>query len=116
MNTAQSGRPSDETAYRAIDQIKKNLLPWAMECIKASKPLTPPITLAKPVKIFHLFVGALSHQQYDELLAGDIPYNELERQAFVKLAETFKLVPSASKDATTKTNKEPGTGSGQAQK
>ena len=113
---AQNGRPSEETAYLAIEHIKKELLPWAIERIKEGQPLEPPTTLAKPTKIFHLFVGALSRQQYDELVNGDVAFNPAEKQAFVKLAETFKLVPSASKDATTKTNKEPGTGSGQAQK
>ena len=107
---AQSGRPSDETAYLAIDQIKKNLLPWAMECIKASKPLTPPITLAKPVRIFHLFVGALSHQQYEDLLVGDVPFDQAEKDAFVKLAETFNLVPPPVPSTAAKPGKGPGTG------
>ena len=81
-----------------------------MECIKASKPLTPPITLAKPVRIFHLFVGALSHQQYEDLLVGDVPFDQAEKDAFVKLAETFNLVPPPVPSTAAKPGKGPGTG------
>jgi hypothetical protein len=112
----QSGRPSEETAYLAIAHIKKDVLPWAIECIKEGKPLAPPITLSKPIRIFQLFMGNLSRQQYEELVNGDVAFNPAEKDAFVKLAETFNLVPLASKDATAKTNKEPGAGSGQARK
>ena len=111
----QNGRFSEETAYLAIAHIKKEVLPWAIDCIKEGKLLAPPTTLDKPIRIFNLFVGALSRQQYDDLLVGDVPFDQAEKDAFVKLAETFKLVPPASKDAAAKTNKEPGTGSGQAQ-
>lgn len=107
---AQTGRPSQETAYLALEHIKKELLPWAMERLRAGQPLALPITLAKPTKIFHLFVGALSRQQYDELVNGDVAFNPAEKEAFVKLAETFNLVPPPSKDAPAKAQTGPGTG------
>ncbi len=107
---SQGGRFSEETAYLAIGHIKKDLLPWAIEQIRAGQPLTPPTTLAQRTRLFQLFLGALSRQQYDDLLVGENPFNKEERQAFVKLAETFNLVPPPVQGPAAKDQKGPGSG------
>jgi hypothetical protein len=43
-------------------------------------------------------------------LGGDVPFNEEERQAFVKLAETLNLVPPPGQGTAAKTQN--GSGSG----
>jgi hypothetical protein len=55
-------------------------------------------------------LGALSRQQYDDLLVGENPFNKEERQAFVKLAETFNLVPPPVQGPAAKDQKGPGSG------
>jgi hypothetical protein len=109
---SRNGRFSEETPYIAIEHIQKELLPWAIEQIRTGQPLNPPVTLAKPARMFQLFAGALTRPEYDDLLAGDVPFNAEEREAFVKLAETFNLVPPPVQTPTAKSEK----GAGQPQK
>jgi hypothetical protein len=90
---AHDGRPSAETGFLALERIKRDLLPWAIEQIKAGQPLTPPISLATPTRIFKLLLGSISPQVYYDLISVDVAFNTDEREAFVKLAETFNLVP-----------------------
>ncbi len=90
---AHNGRPSAETGFLAIERIKRDLLPWAIEQIQAGQPLTPPPSLANLIRLFKLLLGSISSQEYYDLISVDIAFSPDERQAFIKLAETFNLVP-----------------------
>jgi hypothetical protein len=95
-----------------VSKIKEELLPWAAALVKENQPLQPPPELEKVVRIFTLFVGALTAAQFDEFMAKDVPFDAEERKVFIKLAEAFKLVPKGATSGTAATN--PSTSSGGA--
>jgi hypothetical protein len=97
-------RFTDETAYLAVTRIKKDVLPWATTCLKENRPLEPQPDMEKPVRIFTLFVEALSPAQFDEFATKDVPFDAEERKVFIKLAEAFKLVPKGAACGTAVTN------------
>ena len=72
--------------------------------------MQPPPEVEKPLRIFTLFVGALPAVHFDEFATKDDPFYAEERKVFVKLAETFKLVPkgSAYETAVKDTSTSPG--------
>ena len=58
-----------------------------------------------------MLLGSISAQEYYDLISVDVAFNTDEREAFVKLAETFNLVPPPG-STTAKSEK----GAGQPQK
>jgi hypothetical protein len=97
-------RFTDDTGYLAVMRIKKEVLPWATSCLKENRPFEPPSEMERPVRLFTLFVGALSPVQFDEFATKDDPFDAEERKVFVKLAEAFKLVPKGAASGTAVTN------------
>jgi hypothetical protein len=92
-----TGRLSQEAAYKALDEIRKTVLPWGVARLKAGQPLDPTSDLPQPTRIFQLLLRAMTRAQYDDLVARDEPFSADERRAFIGIAEALGVVPQPEK-------------------
>jgi hypothetical protein len=82
---------SEKAAVIALDEIKKSLLPWAIERLRTGQPVDPTPHLPNPTRIFQLLLRALTREQFDELATKDTEFGKEERRAFVAIAESLGL-------------------------
>ena len=96
-----SDKLSNEAAYIALAEIKKKLLPWVTERIKAGESIEPRAFLPKETRIFELLMRSITKEQYDVLMTKGIGIAEDEQLAIANLARVMNLVPVVNPTAKT---------------